>query len=163
MTSSSSMDLDIDNTIITELSPSQLEIFKRESDPHIVFIIKFGAEWCGPCQKIKQTCENYFYKINKHHKNIMCFDIDVDETIELFSLLKNRRAPVAAPGTGQNRMTSSARKERKRPRPTRPNRGTAHTSALGSACARRQTCFCATGSQATVSPSASNPGTPLLP
>lgn len=91
MTSSSSMDVDIDNTIITELLPFQLEKFRKESEPYIVFIIKFGAEWCGPCQKIRETCENYFHKINKYHKNIICIDIDVDETIELFSLLKTKK------------------------------------------------------------------------
>lgn len=83
--------MDIDNTIITELSPSQLIDLKSNPKPETVFIIKFGATWCGPCQKIKQLCENYFYNINLNYKNITCFDIDVDESIELYLFLKKKR------------------------------------------------------------------------
>lgn len=83
--------MDIENTIITELLPEQLVRLREESDPQIVFIIKFGATWCGPCKKIKQECENYFYKINTTYKNIMCFDIDVDDSVELYMILKKRK------------------------------------------------------------------------
>lgn len=87
----SSSFVDMDDNIITELLPNQLEKLRKESQTYNIFIIKFGAEWCGPCNKIKETCENYFYTINKHHKNIICIDIDVDETIELFTFLKTKK------------------------------------------------------------------------
>lgn len=82
---------DMDNTIITELVSSELITYRNNSQPYMIYIIKFGASWCGPCQKIKQVCENYFYKINQNHKNITCIDIDVDETIELYTVLKKRK------------------------------------------------------------------------
>jgi len=85
------MDMDMDDTIITELSPEQLQDLKSKSDPQNIYIVKFGATWCGPCQKIKQLCENYFFNINKRYKNITCFDIDVDESIELYMLLKRKK------------------------------------------------------------------------
>jgi len=87
----SSSFVDMDDNIITELLPNQLEKLRKESQTYNIFIIKFGAEWCGPCNKIKETCENYFYTINKQHKNIICIDIDVDETIELFTFLKTKK------------------------------------------------------------------------
>ena len=47
--------------------------------------IKFGATWCGPCKKIKALCEEWFSKLPS---NVILFDIDIDETMELYMALK---------------------------------------------------------------------------
>jgi len=85
------LDIDFDNMIITELLPENLIKLRENSDPSILYIIKFTAPWCGPCQKIKQVCEDYYHKINKDHKNITCFELDIDETMELYVTLKQKK------------------------------------------------------------------------
>ena len=43
--------------------------------------MKFGATWCGPCQQIKAQCNKYFSQLPE---NIICFDIDIDENMEIY-------------------------------------------------------------------------------
>lgn len=52
------------------------------------FILKLGADWCGPCKKIEPLVHE-FYK--KCPENIDIFIIDVDESLELFGLFKTKR------------------------------------------------------------------------
>ena len=51
-------------------------------------IIKFGATWCGPCKKIAPLIEGFFLT---SPDNVICADIDVDESFDLFSFLKSKR------------------------------------------------------------------------
>ena len=53
-----------------------------------LFIIKFGASWCGPCKKIKNVVDGFFVS---SPSNVLCADIDVDESIDLYSYLKSKR------------------------------------------------------------------------
>jgi thiol-disulfide isomerase/thioredoxin len=51
-------------------------------------IFKFGATWCKPCQNIKGHCANC---VTAMPDNIQCYDIDIDENIELYTTFKNKR------------------------------------------------------------------------
>jgi thioredoxin-like negative regulator of GroEL len=51
-------------------------------------IIKLGATWCGPCKQIAHIVEAFFAS---SPKNVICADIDVDESIDLYAYLKQRR------------------------------------------------------------------------
>ena len=51
-------------------------------------IIKFGASWCTSCKKIKSLCDECS---NQLEKNIMYFDIDIDNNVELYTALKSKR------------------------------------------------------------------------
>jgi thioredoxin 1 len=51
-------------------------------------IVKLGATWCGPCKKIAHIVEAFFAS---SPDNVICADIDVDESIDLYSYLKQRR------------------------------------------------------------------------
>jgi len=51
-------------------------------------IIKLGASWCGPCKKIAHIVEAFFAS---SPDNVICADIDVDESIDLYSCLKSIR------------------------------------------------------------------------
>ena len=51
-------------------------------------IIKLGATWCGPCQKIKPLCSACFRHMPS---NVISFDIDCDDNMELYSFFKNKR------------------------------------------------------------------------
>ena len=53
-----------------------------------VLIIKFGAEWCGPCKMIDpfvKTC------ISKMPNNIQSVIVDVDQSIEIYGFLKTKK------------------------------------------------------------------------
>ncbi len=51
-------------------------------------IIKFGAEWCGPCKKIEPLVEKWFAALPD---TVQCCKIDVDESIEVYGFLKSKR------------------------------------------------------------------------
>ena len=53
-----------------------------------LIIVKLGATWCGPCKKIAHIVEAFFAS---SPKNVISADIDVDESIDLYAYLKQRR------------------------------------------------------------------------
>ena len=73
--------------IYTELSVEELQNYLNNGTDNIL-IIKFSAEWCGPCKKIKELVHSSFLDMPD---NVLCFDIDVDESIDLFAQLKVKK------------------------------------------------------------------------
>ena len=53
-----------------------------------IFIMKLGAEWCGPCKQIEGLVHNFMIQ---SPQNVQCAIIDVDESLEIFSFFKNKR------------------------------------------------------------------------
>ncbi len=53
-----------------------------------VLIIKFGADWCGPCKRISPA---YYEFIRLSPANILFADIDVDDNINLYGALKKAK------------------------------------------------------------------------
>jgi thioredoxin-like negative regulator of GroEL len=51
-------------------------------------IIKLGATWCGPCKKIEHVVHGFFAT---SPPNVICADIDVDESFDLYAYLKQKR------------------------------------------------------------------------
>ena len=51
-------------------------------------IIKMGADWCVPCKKIKPLVLSC---IKHMPPNVICFDIDVDDNMELYNFFNNKR------------------------------------------------------------------------
>jgi thiol-disulfide isomerase/thioredoxin len=51
-------------------------------------IIKFGATWCGPCKNIKDLCNKCY---NELPKNVLYFDIDIDENAEIYMAFKAKK------------------------------------------------------------------------
>ena len=58
-----------------------------QSNPGI-FIIKFGAEWCGPCKAIEQDVISYF---NQMPETVQGAIIDVDESFDVYAFLKSKK------------------------------------------------------------------------
>jgi len=53
-----------------------------------IFIIKFGAEWCGPCKKIESLV---LEKMNELSDSATCAIIDIDDNFEIYAALKSKR------------------------------------------------------------------------
>jgi thiol-disulfide isomerase/thioredoxin len=53
-----------------------------------LIIVKFGAEWCGPCKKVEQQVYAGF---NQMPINVQPIIVDVDESFELYAFLKGKK------------------------------------------------------------------------
>ena len=53
-----------------------------------IIVIKLGAEWCGPCKTIKPAIHGFFAS---SPPEVICADIDVDNSFDFYSFLKSRK------------------------------------------------------------------------
>ena len=53
-----------------------------------IIIVKFGANWCGPCKAIQVVLKLNF---SQCEDNIICCDLDVDQNVDLYSFFKKNR------------------------------------------------------------------------
>ena len=51
-------------------------------------IIKLGASWCKPCHQIRPVVEAFFAS---SPPNVVCCDIDVDESFDLYAYFKSKK------------------------------------------------------------------------
>lgn len=58
-----------------------------QSNPGVL-IIKFGAEWCGPCKKIENQVNSCMLNMPE---NIQCVIVDIDQSIEIYGFLKTKK------------------------------------------------------------------------
>ena len=79
--------------IITEFESRNVFLEVLKNNPGII-IVKFGATWCRPCKRIKPLVDNYFSKMPS---NVLCCDIDVDESFDLFAYLKQKKMVKTVP------------------------------------------------------------------
>ena len=70
-------------TLIANMDNSDKSKFKA-------IILKFGAIWCKPCQDIKTQCNTC---VSTMPETVKYYDIDIDleENIELYTILKSKR------------------------------------------------------------------------
>jgi len=59
-----------------------------------LIIIKFGAEWCGPCKRIEQQVYAGF---NQMPMNVQPIIVDVDDSFELYAFLKSKKMVKSIP------------------------------------------------------------------
>lgn len=57
-------------------------------DDTYTLILYLTASWCGPCTKIKPYINEYKKKLKE---KVILVEIDVDETIDVFGLLKKKK------------------------------------------------------------------------
>lgn len=73
--------------VVTELTPDTLMGLQIQNQRHVI-IIKFGAAWCKPCQAIKAHVDREFVGMPP---NVICVDIDIDESLDLYVALKSKK------------------------------------------------------------------------
>lgn len=80
--------------IFTEINGRQdlLENILPNNPGHV--IVKFGADWCKPCHNIREVVDHNFSKMGD---NIQCFDIDVDESFDVYAFMKSRKMVAGLP------------------------------------------------------------------
>ena len=59
-----------------------------------IMVFKFGADWCKPCETIKDDVEQYFANTPD---NVVCFDLDIDESFDLYAFLKSKKMVTGVP------------------------------------------------------------------
>jgi len=79
---------------LSEITKEQLIQFQNNSPIPQQVIIKFEAEWCKPCQKIKNLCNNLANNLND---NVGYVVVDIDEDIELYAYLKTKKQVKGVP------------------------------------------------------------------
>ena len=88
------------NPIYTDLDVNNLKqligIVDSEDNSNKSIIIKFTADWCGPCKRIKDYC---YKKFEKYKSSVLCFDIniDLDENMELYLAYKQKKMVTSIP------------------------------------------------------------------
>jgi len=76
----------VEKEIITELTKESFtEILINNPG---IFIVKFGAEWCGPCKIIESLVEE---KMRALPNTAKCAIIDIDDNFEIYAALKSKR------------------------------------------------------------------------
>lgn len=60
-------------------SKQELHDLIENNDKDKLLIVKFSAQWCGPCRQMEKTIES----IEKDVNNVKFYNIDVDELPEL--------------------------------------------------------------------------------
>jgi thioredoxin-like negative regulator of GroEL len=73
--------------IISEIASRDAFFHLLKNNPGLV-ILKLGAEWCGPCKQIKHIVHAFFAT---SPPDVVCGDIDVDQSFDFYSMLKSKK------------------------------------------------------------------------
>ena len=80
--------LTMPENVITEMSKEKFaELLTNNTG---ALIIKFGAEWCGPCKKIDPLVYDWMSKASANPK-LTCAIIDIDDNFDIYAFLKNKK------------------------------------------------------------------------
>lgn len=77
--------------IIKELDKQDMqELLKKAIIEKKIVVVKFTAQWCGPCQRIKADCYTMFNQLPD--KIIVAdLDVDLDKNCEFYGFMKRKR------------------------------------------------------------------------
>ncbi len=75
---------------------TEQDLFKMQKELHgkEMIIIKFTADWCGPCKKAKPIIDE---NLRKLPESILFNEVDIDESIEVYGMLKSKRLVTSIP------------------------------------------------------------------
>ena len=83
---------------VGELSIAQLETFIKNIDEleNKSILLKFYADWCGPCKKVASISDKAFCSLGDNTIKVV---IDIDEQLDLYMFLKRKRIITGIPCT----------------------------------------------------------------
>jgi thioredoxin-like negative regulator of GroEL len=73
--------------VISEIANRQAFFNLLEHNPGLI-IIKLGSSWCGPCKLIEKSVHGFFAS---SPPEVVCADIDVDQSFDFYSFLKSKK------------------------------------------------------------------------
>lgn len=73
--------------IITDLRDRKQFAELLQVNPGLI-IIKFGADWCGPCKMIEPDVMSGFHSMPN---NVQCVLVDIDISVDLYAYLKMKK------------------------------------------------------------------------
>lgn len=74
-------------TIISYVQSREHFFRLLEKNPGLI-IVKLGASWCKPCKIIKPVVDAFFAS---SPDNVICCEIDIDESFDLYAFLKSKK------------------------------------------------------------------------
>jgi thioredoxin 1 len=74
--------------------PSRNEFFELIKANHPSIVIKFTANWCGPCKTIDPIVKPFF---KQNSSKILCCYLDIDENFDLYSFMKRKKMANGVP------------------------------------------------------------------
>ena len=77
----------IEKTIVTHFSSRQEFLDLLAVNPGFI-VVKFGADWCGPCGRIHNEVADFFARCPE---TVICCDIDVDKSFDLYAFMKRKK------------------------------------------------------------------------
>ena len=75
-------------TKFTEMRNSAELLQKVRNNPGLI-LIKFTADWCGLCKKIKPLVDQYLKELPED--KVHYYEIDIDEHLDVYAFLKNKK------------------------------------------------------------------------
>jgi len=81
------MQKQVQKQVITKFENRNEFLTLLKVNPGLV-MMKLGATWCGPCKKIKPIVDGFFAT---SPDNVICAEIDVDESFDLYAQLKSKK------------------------------------------------------------------------
>lgn len=73
------------------LTTNELNTMQQNLEPKTLLVVKFTAEWCGPCNNIKNITKKY---TENFPESIKFIEIDIDNSLELYVFLKNKNKKI---------------------------------------------------------------------
>jgi thioredoxin-like negative regulator of GroEL len=73
--------------VISQIANREAFITLLQNNPGLI-ILKLGAEWCGPCKTVKSAVHGFFAS---SPPEVVCGDIDVDNSFDFYSFLKSKK------------------------------------------------------------------------